>query len=164
MSKKPEHDSNELAFCKAITLCEACPWSLICLMGTLHHQFRVVRMCPRCGLARMVKHGNSYTDHSADADVAEQPFVYCHKRQLTRRQRGNWKTACTKFLTSFGTGRVNDIRDVFITVPDPEQPQAPYGMMVLLCDECYILSLEGASVPKGMGTAHPNEFYGWCPD
>lgn len=147
-----------------LTRCEECPYALLCLGGTLYPHFLMVRICPRCGLTRFVKGDRKLDDSSADCDVAAKPFIYCCKRQITGRQRGAWKTACTKFLSSHGTGRVNDIRDTWVTVEDPEVPTAPHGMMVLLCDDCYALALQGAQVPKGMGTALPHEFYGWCPD
>jgi len=147
-----------------LTQCHECPYTLLCFMGNLYPHFLMARVCPRCGLVRFVRGDRKANDSSADCDVAEKPFVYCPKRQITRRQRGAWKTQCTMFLKRDDSRCVNDIRDTFITVQDPEQPHAPYGMLVLLCDDCYSAALEGAMVPKGMATSLPHEFYGWCPD
>jgi hypothetical protein len=145
-----------------MTRCEECPFALICLMGGAYPHFLMVRVCPRCGLNRFVKGDRKANDARADCDVAERPYIHCPQRQLTRRQKGTWKAQVKRFLKN--EQRLSDVRDTFITVPDPEQPEAPYGMLVILCDDCFAAALPSAMQPRAMGSASPWEFYGWCPD
>ena len=148
--------------------CEACPYALVCLMGGPYPHFLMARVCPRCGIVRFIKdrghsnHNALLTGGGSDEDIAEKPYIHCPKRQLTCQQKGTWKAQCKRHLKN--DCRVADIRDTFITVTDPEQRNAPYGMLVIMCDTCFEESLEGAAVPMGMGTALPHTFFGWCPD